>query len=764
VAKSSLSTARPVASARRVAARLGLAVALVAIQTAPLVAQSVCLPAPRLLTTTPMGGQAGTQVEIVITGEHLDGAAELLFSDPHLKATPKLDDAGKPVPNRYLIAIAADCPVGVYESRLMTRLGLSSSRVFSVGPLPEVTRQSPNNTLETAMPLEVNSICNAIQAPRSVDHYAFNAVKGQRIVVDVATRTIDSKLDVVLVVADARGRDLFVDRRGGLLDFTVPEDGRYIIKVHDLTFKGGETHFYRLSLREFSAGSPVVRQPGTQRVNSFSWPPEGLPAMATSAEVEPNDDVAAVQKITLPCDLAGSFFPAADVDLFQFEAKAGEEWWVEAASERFGLPTDPAVLIQQVTRAGDVETVTDLVEFSDVPSPVKVSSNGYAYDGPFYDVGTADPLGKLTIKADGTYRLRLADLFGGTREEARNIYRLIVRKAQPDFALVAWPLHMELRNGDRNALSKPISLRGGATVALEVIAFRRDGFDGEINLALEGLPEGMTAAGVKIPAGQSRGMVLVSAAENAPRSFGTATFVGRATIGDAAVTRSCRLASVAWPIPDSWGEIPYTRLTADVPVSVGGIDRAPFTLTPKTPLIEAVAGQTIKVPFVHARRTDFSGATMNLRPIGPGFERVAPFDVTLTADGSEATVDLAALKTAPGDYLLAFYGSAVAKYRHQPELVTAAEEEQKLAQVDLEKLTAEVAQADAAVQSAAPADKAAAMQAAADLATKRKAAEATLAAVANRLKQATAAAQPRDIVDIIVSEPVQIRVKPVESK
>ena len=39
-------------------------------------AQSVCLPAPRLLTTMPMGGQVGTEVEVVITGEAIeDGAA-----------------------------------------------------------------------------------------------------------------------------------------------------------------------------------------------------------------------------------------------------------------------------------------------------------------------------------------------------------------------------------------------------------------------------------------------------------------------------------------------------------------------------------------------------------------------------------------------------------------------------------------------------------------------------------------------------------------
>ena len=34
-----------------------------------------------------------------------------------------------------------------------------------------------------------------------------------------------------------------------------------------------------------------------------------------------------------------------------------------------------------------------------------------------------------------------------------------VRKAAPDFALTGWALHMTLRNGDRNALSKPIARR-----------------------------------------------------------------------------------------------------------------------------------------------------------------------------------------------------------------------------------------------------------------------------------------------------------------
>src|SRR4029077_3518983 len=205
--------------------------------------------------------------------------------------------------------------------------------------------------------------------------------------------------------------------------------------------------------------------------------------------------------------------------------------------------------------------------------------------------------------------------------EPGHVYRLVIRRAAPDFALVSWALHMELRNGDRNALSKPIALRGGATMALEVVALRRDGFDGEIELAMEGLPAGVTAQGLKIPAGQSRGMMLITAQADAPRGYANATFVGRSTIAGKEVTRPCRLASLAWPIPDSWGEIPSPRLLADVPVSVSGLELAPLTLMAKMPLLEAKVGEKLTIPLLHKRTSEFSGDTMQMRAIGAPFER-----------------------------------------------------------------------------------------------------------------------------------------------
>lgn len=726
-------------------------------------AQSVCLPAPRLLTTMPMGGQVGSRVEVTITGQNMEDVEALTFSHSGITAEPVLNADGQPVANRYVVSIADDCPVGIHEARVMTRLGVSSSRAFNVGSLPEVTPLETNTTLESAVELSVNSVCNAVMTKQAVSYFRFQGNANQRIVVDCAATGIDSKLKPVVIIADAEGADLLVERRGGALDFTVPESGQYIIKIHDLTFSGGPHYFYRLVLQEAKQGETVPRLPSTESVSSFSWPPAGLTLSATGAETEPNDQHSQAQKITLPCDISGSFFPAADVDTFEFNASKGDVWWVEVASERFGLPTDPSIVVQHITSDGTEEKRTDVVELSDIPSPVKVSSNGYSYDGPPYNAGSPDIIGKVEIKQDGVHRLQLRDLFGGTRRDPRNIYRLIVRKAEPDFAVVAWALHMNLRNGDRNALSKPIALRGGGTIPLEVVVVRRDGFDGEIELAMDNLPDGVTATGLKIPAGKTRGIMLVTADENAPRGLTSADFFGRANIAGKEVRRPCRLASMAWPVTNAWSEIPSPRLLADVPVSVCGAEFAPITLSStENKVWEVTQGEKLTIPLFHTRRCEFSGANISLKTFGAGFESVPAFDAPLTADQSEVTLDLASLKTPPGEYTIAFYGSAVAKYRYNLEAVAAAEASLAEAKTQLQEVEAEVRALTAAASASPVEQKLEADQSLQTATARQKAAEAAVESAEKLLKSATARAQPQDIVDIVVSTPVSLRVIPAE--
>jgi len=743
---------------------LGLAVGVTSLfAAAQAVAQQVCLPLPRLLTVTPMGGQAGTSVEVAITHQHVDAARELLFSTHGITATPVLAADGRPVPDRFLVTIAADAPLGVHDARIVSRLGVSAPRAFAVGDLREIVRTTAHTSIATAFPLPLNSVCNATATERAIDVYSFQMAQGGRVVVDVSTVGIDSKLQPVVIVADARGNDLLVSRDGGVIDFTPPEDGTYLVKVHGLAYQGGSEQFYRLSLREVSGSGPAPRQAGARRVSAFSWPPEGLSAGALTQEAEPNDASGSAQTISLPCDISGSFVPAADTDVFEFEAKKGEAWWVEVASERLGMDTDPFVLVQRVTRADGRETVTDVAELDDIAHPMKPGDfiPASSYNGPPYVSGSPDVLGRITIPEDGTYRLRLRDLLGGPGTDPGSIYRLVVRQAAPDFALVAWPAHLRLRQNDFGTFSKPIALRAGGTMALEVVVVRRDGFDGAIDLVMDGLPSGVRAAGLTIPAGRQQGMLFVTAAETATPALSTARIFGRSRIDGVEVTRPCPLASVVWAIDYAPNDFPRSRLTADVPVSVTDFEKAPASIAPAEHKVwEAQAGTTLKIPLKIEWREPFNGASIRLTPFGTVFTGVKPIDLPLQAATAEVVLDLAALKTPPGEHVLAFSAISVVKHRANSDIVRVAEEEQKRASEEVAALTAAAKELAERAAQAPDAAKVEAADAARIATEKQKAAEAGLARATAHVKVMTAAAGPQDILDFLVSEPIRISVKP----
>lgn len=87
---------------------------------------------------------------------------------------------------------------------------------------------------------------------------------------------------------------------------------------------------------------------------------------------------------------------------------------------------------------------------------------------------------KLTFTApeSGSYLIRVTDSrgFGG----ARFVYRLKIRKAEPSF-------HVTLKNAN-------LTVNRGSGQSFTVSAERIDGFEGEIDITLENLPDGFTAS------------------------------------------------------------------------------------------------------------------------------------------------------------------------------------------------------------------------------------------------------------------------------
>jgi hypothetical protein len=341
------------------------------------------------------------------------------------------------------------------------------------------------------------------------------------------------------------------------------------------------------------------------------------------------------------------------------------------------------------------------------------------------------------------------DLFGGTRSDPHNVYRLLVRQAAPDFSLAAWAVHMTLRNGDRASLSKPMSLRQGDSRAFEVAVQRRDGFDGEIEISMEGLPQGVSAAGLKIGKGKTYGHLILTADEKAPRGFSLAKITGKAVIGGKEVVRPVRLASMEWPVKDAKGEIPAPRLMADIPVSVTDSEQAPLSITlAENKVFEAKAGETLKIPLKLAWRNEFNGTSIKVKAYGEGFSAIKEFDIPLKAATHELLLNLAELKIAPGDYTFALQSLGICKYRYNPAAVPLAEAEQKKAEAVLAAAAAEakkIAATDA--------------EAAKKAAEKQKAAEAAMTAASSRMKSVTTAANPTDTVEILISQPIRVSVK-----
>jgi hypothetical protein len=133
---------------------------------------------------------------------------------------------------------------------------------FRSATFPNVLEQEPNNSLEQAtvtefeLPLAFNGI---IDTAGDTDWFRFKARKGQEFDVRVQARTLRSPLDSILVVMDGKGRRIDSnDDSGGpdsYLKFRVSEDGDYHVRVDDHLGNGGPDYIYRI---EFSAVEPAL--------------------------------------------------------------------------------------------------------------------------------------------------------------------------------------------------------------------------------------------------------------------------------------------------------------------------------------------------------------------------------------------------------------------------------------------------------------------------------------------------------------------------
>jgi len=439
------------------------------------------------------------------------------------------------------------------------------------------------------------------------------------------------------------------------------------------------------------------------------------------------------QRISVPCEYVGQFYPARDRDVVEFEAKEGEEYWIEVFSHRLGCVSDPRLIIERVTTNDEGEQ--EIKEVAVVDDPQYDDDNDV-----IFSTGSYDPNYRLEVKQDGVYRVRLQDLYGATRSDPRVMYRLVIQNQQPDFQLVAFPRPAKSRN---DTYPKSTVLRRGGHAAVQLKVLRDGGFKGEIEVSVDGLPKGVTCEGAKMGARVGRGWLVFAADENADAWAGTVTIVGKAKVDGKELVREARGGTLLWEV-DRRNNLPVSRLTRRLALSVIDKEQAPITLQAgEGKPIETSPGATVKIPVKVTKHGEVKG-NIQLTPISLHRD-IRGKAGNVKGDKGEVSLELRSGNMPLGSYAIFVQGTAKVRYDRNQDAVERAKERQKRAQeavaeftAALKKATSERDTANKAAQQAANALK----EAQAKLADAKKTADAAAAAVQSaeaQLKKAQSA-------------------------
>ncbi len=569
------------------------------------------LPFARIDSVYPPSGQIGTEVEVTLTGPELANSTALLFDTDKITAT-------KVEAKKFRVALGADCPPGLHDVRAIGPTGISTPTTFFVGDTPEALDSGDNHSRAKAQEITPPCAVSGVFDSEAFDVYRFSAKAGQALAINCLAQLIDSPANPTIVLRDPAGREiaraLNTHDRDAALEFTPAANGEYFVEVFDHLFAGSPQHIYRLAIADGSrSNSPLPRTPASCTIPNQ----EGLPMIAES---EPNDTFAQAQKISVPCVISGT---QLDQDWFEFHADKDAVFWFDIISDREGWAADPLLVIYKVTHADDgTEQNSKVAEIDDQPDLPKP---------PWWGLGSRDAVGRFVADEAATYRVLATDRF-----HRQAPLRLVIRNEVPDFALVA--LAESPANEDRKIFTyQPVLRRGGS--AFFHVAALRHGYDGPIELRVEGLPEGVTGRGV-IEAGQTTGCLTFHAASDSKPWTGRLRVLGAAN----------ELVREAHGITYRWnaGEIDNVRLDArlcDMAMSVADED-APLTIrVPEEKDWTATIGEQLEIPVTITHTGDVKGQ-WQLKPLGlAGMAKPSVQDF----DGGSATEAKLALNFANKD-------------------------------------------------------------------------------------------------------------------
>jgi hypothetical protein len=536
---------------------------------------------PMLMSLKPLAVQVGATTECEVSARYnLFGAYQVFVSGSGVtgEVVPQetKPDADKPstgpmdkkpeVPKiKVRFTAAADAVPGTRSFRLATPQGASTVGTLVAVRDAIVYESGANDVQSSAQAVTLPAaLCGAFEKAEDVDYFKFTVPENSASTFHVWSSRCQNKIhdlqnhsDPILALRNAGGTVLatsdnyfFADP---LLHYHFATAGEYFLEIRDVRYQGNGDWQYVIEAnnRPFVTNVfPPRVTPGTAtrlELVGFNLPsdptalvtlpsdmPDGLdwinlPLAGASANAAPvvvsrlpetiefaaeNNTAASAQPISLPSGVGGRIAEDGDIDCYQFECKKGDRFTFEIVARRDQSMLDPVLRVLN-------EQGGALVENDDLNT------------GRFIHADSL--LENWTAPADGKYVVEVHDLH--LRGGPQFVYFLGVTKSEPCFVLDC--------DSDKTLLSP------GTAGVIFVRAYRKNGFSGEVQLAVEGLPPGVTASCGRILESGRDGCIVLAAAADAPRGAANIKIVGTATVPVADPSQPSRqIVAVAEPLQE----------------------------------------------------------------------------------------------------------------------------------------------------------------------------------------------------------------------
>jgi len=367
-----------------------------------------------------------------------------------------------------------------------------------------------------------------------------------------------------------------------------------VIEIKDSIYRGREDFVYRIAAGELSFITsifPLGGKAGTEtKVSLGGWnlttntltpsfgdaeagvhqlsvrkddrvsnlAPFAVDTLPECLEKESNNQQENAQPVPVPVIINGRINKSGDSDVFSFEGRGGNEIVAEVYARRLNSPLD------------------SVLRLTDASGRQLAANDDREDKGAGLTTHHADSYLRFTLPADGTYYVHLADAQnkGGTEYS----YRLRISPPRPDFELRIVP--------------SSINVRGGATMPLTVYALRKDGFVGDIALALRDAPAGVTLSGGWVPADQEKVRVTLTVPPTPTQDPLSLSLEGRATIDAREIVHP------VVPAEDMMQAFFYRHLVPArelrVAISARGMTKVPVKIVSETP-VKIPAGGTARI-------------------------------------------------------------------------------------------------------------------------------------------------------------------------